>query len=161
MSKYLRQYIHGGCYFITMVTFERRLIFDDRKNIALLKSAIDKVKIRHPFLMQGLVILPDHLHCLMKLPSSSSDFSTIIRLIKRQFSTQLSTGSNERGEKLIWQRRFWEHSIRDEYDWKSHLDYIHYNPIKHGYVCNPNEWGESSFSYWVEKGLYEENWSMP
>jgi putative transposase len=158
MSDYLRYYANGGYYFFTIVTFERISIFDNSHNVVLLNRAIQQVKAKHPFAMQGMVVLPDHWHCLMKLPIQDNDFSTRIRLIKRAFSMNFHTGTNERGEKMVWQRRFWEHQIRDCYDWKNHLDYIHYNPVKHGLVSSPNDWQASSFSHWVGRGMYEVGW---
>ncbi len=158
MSKFVRYYATGAYYFFTIVTFERRLIFNKPENIILLNKAIESVKKQHPFSMQGMVVLPDHWHCLIKLPSNDHDFSTRIRLIKRAFSSQFQAASNENGEKEVWQRRFWEHLIRDSYDWKNHLDYIHFNPVKHGLACAPNDWTASSFKHWVGRGMYEENW---
>jgi putative transposase len=106
------------------------------------------------------VILPDHLHCLWRLPEKEKNFSTRWRLIKRYFSMEINTAINHRKEKEVWQRRFWEHVIRDEDDWKNHMDYIHYNPVKHQLVQSPGDWQHSSFHYWVEKGIYEKNWGL-
>lgn len=158
MSQYRRCYQSGGNYFFTLVTHQRRPIFTHPENVEQLKIAINKVKKKYPFSLNAIVILPDHLHCLWKLPENDKDFSTRWRLIKRYFSMQIDTSINHRKEKEVWQRRFWEHTIRDENDWQKHMDYIHYNPVKHGLVQAPGDWQHSSFNYWVEKGLYEKNW---
>jgi putative transposase len=109
------------------------------------------------FGLNALVILPDHLHCLLRLPANDDDFSTRLRLIKRYFSMAMQTSINQR-KKSVWQKRFWEHAIRDEDDWRKHMDYIHYNPVKHGYVKAPCDWKYSSFNYWVKKGVYKKDW---
>ncbi len=97
-------------------------------------------------------------HESLKLPENDSDFSTRLRLIKRAFSMKVIAPINARKEKLIWQRRFWEHLIKDADDWRNHMDYIHYNPVKHRYVNAPIAWPHSSFKYWVEKELYTATW---
>ena len=158
MSEYRRGYQAGGNYFFTLVTYQRYPIFANSENVNLFKVSMNKVKKKYPFALNAIVILPDHLHCLWKLPENDKDFSTRWRLIKRYFSIELNTSINHRKEKEVWQRRFWEHLIRDEDDWKKHMDYIHYNPVKHGFVNFPRDWKYSSFNYWVEKGSYEKSW---
>ncbi|MCC2666929.1 MAG: transposase, partial [Gammaproteobacteria bacterium] len=116
----------------TLVTYQRCPIFANPEKVEQLKIAINKVKKKYPFFLNAIVILPDHLHCLWKLPENDKDFSTRWRLIKRYFSIQMKTVINHRKEKEVWQRRFWEHAIQDEEDWGKHMDYIHYNPVKHG-----------------------------
>jgi putative transposase len=123
-----------------------------------LKIAINKVKKTYPFSLNAMVVLPDHLHCLWKLPEKDNNFSMRWRLIKRYFSMEVDASVNHRKEKEVWQRRFWEHTIRDVNDWQKHMDYIHYNPVKHGLARMPLDWQHSSFNYWVGRGLYEENW---
>jgi putative transposase len=158
MSQYSRCYQTCGNYFFTLVTYQRRPIFINPDNVRNLKIAINKVKKNYPFSLNAIVVLPDHLHCLWRLPENDNDFSTRWRLIKRYFSIEMGTSVNHRNEKEVWQRRFWEHLIRDENDWSKHMDYIHYNPVKHGLVMSPADWPHSSFGYYVEKGLYEKNW---
>lgn len=158
MSQYKRCYYPGGCYFFTLVTYQRQPILIKTGNIKNLKNAINKVKLSYPFTLSALVILPDHLHLLLKLPDKDTDFSTRIRLIKRYFSINQNTYSNNRNEKYVWQRRFWEHLIYNEDDWKKHFDYIHYNPVKHGYVKNVSDWPFSSFHYWLTRGIYDIEW---
>jgi putative transposase len=118
---------------------------------------------KRPFTIDAIVILPDHLHMLWTLPDSDVDYSLRLQQIKRYFSTGLPPMPSNRsqrvkGEKGIWQRRFWEHCVRDDRDWRNHMDYIHFNPVKHGYVHRVNEWTYSSFSRCVEKGLYDLEW---
>src|SRR5690349_1866814 len=140
MSQYIRCYQPGGYYFFTLVTYDRSPLFANHTNVEQLHIAMNKVKKKYPFSLNAIVVLPDHLHCLWRLPEKDHDFSTRWRLIKRYFSMEIDTPINHRGEKLIWQKRFWEHIIRNEQDWRAHMDYIHYNPVKHGLVSSPAEW---------------------
>ena len=160
MSQYRRFYQSGGNYFFTLVTYQRRPHFANPENVKRVKAAIKKVKNKFPFTLNAIVILPDHLHCLWKLPENDNDFSTRWRLIKRYFSIKINTLMNNRKENEVWQNRFWEHTIRNEEDWQKHMDYIHYNPVKHGLVDSPSKWIESSFNYWVKKGIYEKTWGL-
>jgi len=110
------------------------------------------------------VVLPDHLHAMWTLPDGNSDFSTRWRLIKTVFARQipaterLSAVRKRKGERGIWQRRFWEHAIRDEHDWERHVDYIHFNPVKHGYAKQAIDWPYSSFHRFVREGQYAVDW---
>jgi putative transposase len=116
--------------------------------------------------MRAYVILPDHLHCIWTLPNDDVDFSIRWRLIKSYFTRDCAEHSNDissksrkhKKEKCIWQRRFWEHVIRDENDFVQHVDYIHYNPVKHGYVTDPADWLNSSFNFYKSKGVYLKGW---
>ena len=158
MSEYRRYYQPGANYFFTLVTYERFPFFKYANHVERLKAAIQKIKKTDPFSLNAFVILPDHLHFLWRLPEDDKNFSTRLRLIKRDFSMQIITSLNHRQEKRVWQRRFWEHVIRDENDWQKHMDYIHYNPVKHGLVFSPADWKYSSFQYWVDKKVYERKW---
>jgi putative transposase len=151
-------YIPGGTYFFTLVTHERQPILCTSQAISRLRLAFKHVKNKHPFHIKGLVILPDHLHCIWQLPENDSSFSTRWNMIKRYFSLNIRTEINARREKNIWQKRFWEHFIRDEYDLEKHMDYIYYNPVKHGYVDSPSDWMYSTFRRDVKKGLYPMDW---
>jgi putative transposase len=124
----------------------------------LLKSAFHNVQKTRPFAIDAIAVLPDHSHCLWKLLEDDADFSTRWMLIKKNVSTAMVSEKNHRGEKQIWQRRFWEHLIRDENDYRKHMDYIHSNPVKHGYVGCPAEWQYSSFIKAVTDGWYDPNW---
>ena len=159
--KYRRLYAEGGTYFFTLVTEKRRPILIE--NIENLRSAFRHVLKLRPFSIEAIVILPDHLHTIWKLPERDLDFSTRWMLIKKRFSSfmpqpTLSNNQSKRREKGIWQRRFWEHLIRDDTDFKRHFDYIHYNPVKHGLVSKPIDWEYSSFSNCVREGLYSQDW---
>ena len=150
--KYRRLRLEGGCYFFTVVTANRHPFFEDPENVSLLKKAFAHVKRNHPFRMPAYVILPDHMHCIWQLPMGDDDFSLRWRLIKH-FVTR---GWN--GARPVWQKRYWEHCIRDEKDFNQHLDYIHINAVKHGLVTSPEEWTLSSYRHYMEKGWYEEGW---
>jgi putative transposase len=158
MSHYRRIYQPGCSYFFTSVTHQRMKILSLPDNIARLQSAFDKVMGKKPFTMEAFVILPDHIHCIWRLPPGDSDYSTRWRLIKGHFSIGIDKPANERGEKNIWQGRFGEHLLRDEEDWRRHMDYIHYNPVKHGYVVSPEDWPHSSFRQALKDGLYAPDW---
>jgi len=127
--------------------------------------AFADVKRKHPFEIDGIVLLPNHIHCIWRLPEDDDDFATRWRLIKHYFS-RFCLGVKEiqnqsrrnKYEKAVWQRRYWEHLIRDERDWQRHMDYIHYNPVRHGLVTRPCNWTHSSFERAVKQGLYEIDW---
>ena len=134
------------------------------KHIHLLRVAFSKTRQEHPFHIQAIVVLPDHLHTIWTLPPNDCDYSTRWKKIKSHFSRclpkneQVSQSRRKRGERGIWQRRFWEHVIRDEEDYGAHFDYIHYNPVKHGLCERANDWPYSTFSGYVKAGIYPENW---
>lgn len=164
MRTYKRVKIKGGCYFFTVnlqVRYPNDLLV---RHVDDLREAFRTIRKDHPFQMDAVVIMPDHLHCIWQLPEGDDNFSQRWALIKARFSRQIVSGepvSNSRrrkGERGIWQRRFWEHAIRDEMDYHRHVDYIHYNPVKHGYVDAVHLWPYSSFKHWVKNGYYDENW---
>ncbi len=136
------------------------------EHIGALRAALRRVKVRHPFQIDALVVLPDHLHALWTLPPGDEDFSTRWALIKAGFSRQLPPAESRRssrrhkGERGIWQRRFWEHLIRDEEDFRRHVDYIHYNPVKHHYVQRPADWPFSSVHRFIENGMLPRDWAV-
>ena len=158
MSDYRRVIIAGGVFFFTVVTHGRAPIFADGGRVEKLREAFRKVRADRPFEIDAMVVLPDHLHCIWRLPDGDGDYSGRWREIKKDASRAIATFSNARNERAVWQRRFWEHAIRDEMDWRRHLDYIHYNPVKHGFVACPREWPWSSFGRCVERGWYESSW---
>jgi putative transposase len=158
MGTYRRVYIPGGVYFFTVVTQDRMPHFAEPANVAHLRAAFRRVMAVRPFEMEAVVILPDHLHCLWRLPEGDDDYSGRWREIKKATSRRIDASTNARGERPVWQRRFWENAIRDEADWRAHLDYIHYNPVKHGLAARPADWPWSSFLRAVGRGRYEPNW---
>ncbi len=123
-----------------------------------------EVKTRHSFHIDAMVVLSEHIHCIWTLPENDHDFSLRWRQIKSAFSRQIpltegrSKSRIDKNERGLWQRRFWEHAIRDEADFQRHVDYIHFNPVKHGWVSQVSDWPYSSFSKYVTEGVYPENW---
>lgn len=166
--RYRRSIVKGGTFFFTLVTHERRPIFEQPLNAVTWGRAVSEVQRRHPFTVEAEVILPDHVHAIWSLPAGEADYATRIRLVKSAFSRACSvsgllpvaknTSRIGRGERHIWQRRYWEHAIRDERDYQAHVDYIHINPVKHGLVARPADWLHSTFSTWVARGAYDPWW---
>jgi putative transposase len=160
MRTYKRVRLAGGGYFFTVNLAHRRGNDLLVRHIADLRAAFRQIRHDHPFFLDALVVLPEHLHCLWRMPPNDDDFPLRWRLIKAQFSSCLGPGEyispsrRRKGERGIWQRRYWEHVIRDERDFQRHLDYIHYNPVKHGYVQAAKVWPYSSFQRWVKRGVY-------
>ncbi|RJP23263.1 MAG: transposase [Candidatus Omnitrophota bacterium] len=168
MSHYHRFYQPQSTYFFTVVTFRRQKIFVNEDVKDLLKEVIQKVRVNWPFQIEGFVLLPEHLHTIWSLPEGDSNFSERWKLIKANFTREylkkndeLVRPSNSRmrkGERTVWQRRYWEHLIRDESDFNHHLNYLHYNPVKHGLVTNPKDWPWSTFQRYVKLNWYESEW---
>ena len=168
MPNYKRTYQGGGMFFFTLVTHRRRHLFSKSKARELLREAIEEEKSQHPFDLVAIVLLPDHLHCIWELPEHDADFSKRWGRIKSSFSKrwiniggkegEISQARNKHRERGIWQKRFWEHRIRDEEDLMRHVNYIHFNPVKHGLVRCPHDWPYSSFDQWVKEGYYRHDW---
>ena len=164
MPNYHRYRQLGGCYFFNVNLLERFPNDLLVKHIDILRSVTKKVKTRMPFHIDAWVVLPDHMHCIWTLPNADDNFATRWRLIKTYFAKALpqterrSSVRQKRGERGIWQRRYWEHYIRDDNDYQRHMDYLHFNPVKHGYVKCVNDWPFSTFLLLVEKGIYSKNW---
>jgi len=156
--QYRRLIIPGTSYFFTVVLQDRRSDLLIRK-INELRQAFKQVIERYPFIINGIVVLPDHFHLMMTLPPDDANYSQRLGFIKSFFSRQIeslesvSVSRKNKRERGIWQRRFWEHVIRDELDYSRHLDYIHYNSVKHGYVSKPSEWQYSSIHRYISSGL--------
>ena len=168
MPEYRRAYMPGGTFFITLVTYNRSPLFARIENISRLRSALVDTKSEMPFGIEGAVILPDHIHFLCTLPSGDTNYSKRVGRLKVLFTRALrgrgnlpenvSNSRRKRRESDVWQRRFWEHTIRNEEDFRQHLDYIHYNPVKHNLVSCPHLWPHCSFNTWVRKGGYSADW---
>jgi len=164
MTNYRRAFVPGGCWFFTVNLLNRRhaLLVD---HISLLRNAVAKTRQRYPFEINAFVILPDHLHAIWTLPPGDSDFSIRWRLIKTHFAKALprqeaqSESRVARGERGIWQRRFWEHLIRDENDYARHVDYCYINPVKHRLVTKVSDWPHSSFHRDARAGIYPSDWA--
>jgi REP-associated tyrosine transposase len=164
VTSYRRSAVPGGSFFFTVNLDDRRtgLLTE---HIDLLRAAFRSVRVQHPFTVKAAVILPDHLHTIWTLPKGDADFALRWRLIKSVFSHALprreaiSDSRSSKGERGIWQRRYWEHTIRDQQDFNRHLDYIHFNPVKHGHVARPQDWPYSSLRRWIRVGAYPEAWA--
>lgn len=132
--------------------------------IDILRNVVPDVRKKRPFVIDAWVVLPDHLHCVWTLPPGDDDFTNRWRLIKQGFSKALpiterrSAVRKARGERGIWQRRFWEHVIRNDADYAAHVDYCHINPFKHGYVPRVADWPYSTFHRYVDRGIYPLDW---
>ena len=165
MPDYRRAWHPGGTYFFTVNLLERRDNDLLTRHINTLREVVQSVRLCHPFIIHGWVVLPEHLHCVIELPENDQDFSTRWRLIKSDFSKALPKNERrskvrvKRGERGIWQRRFWEHLIRDEEDFRAHMDYVHFNPVKHGLVKYVKDWPHSTFHRLVEQGVYPLDWA--
>ena len=152
-----RYYIPNTIYFITAVTRHRKPIFADETNLDILRKTLRNVKAIHPFIMRAYVFLPDHLHALVK-PDDATNITKILQSAQRNFTVNFKKAKGIIQPLRLWQHRFWDHMIRDEKDYENHFDYIHYNPVKHGYVTKPEDWFHSSYHYCLEKGYYEVGW---
>lgn len=149
--RYRRAFQPGGSFFFTVVTAHRRPIFAQADAVALLGASLRAVRQARPFDIDAIVLLPDHLHCIWTLPEGDADFMTRWRLVNTWFSKRSDC-------KGIWQRRYREHLLRDERDFANHVDYIHFNPVKHGLVTRVADWPHSSFHRHVALGVYASDW---
>jgi putative transposase len=150
MRKYIRNYVEGGTYFFTQITHNRFHYFSESSHADVCLSSLRHVQKHHPFELVAYCVLPDHLHLLITLPIDQKDFSTIMKEFKKKATKELRKMIGA-PELKIWQDRFWEHTIRNERDMKTHFDYIHYNPIKHLYVDDPLDWEWSSYSEYYDR----------
>ncbi|MBA1264601.1 REP-associated tyrosine transposase [Stutzerimonas stutzeri] len=165
--RYRRMRTPGASYFFTVVTQNRRLLLACAENVELLREAFRVVQRQRPFVLEAAVVLPDHLHCIWTLPEGDADYPTRWRLIKSRFTRRYTErllrdpdfARHACGQGSIWQQRYWEHCLRDEEDRRRHLDYLHYNPVKHGLVTHPADWPYSSFARHVAKGFYPADWA--
>ncbi|MEA2082642.1 MAG: transposase [Thermodesulfobacteriota bacterium] len=161
----------GTTYFFTVVTYQRRKILCLEPCREILRDVIQATRDVYPFAIDAFVLLPEHLHCIWNLPEGDSNYSMRWGLIKKEFTKRAQyvvdkmvgaahpTDSRKRHrEGTIWQRRFWEHRITDQKDFNTHVDYIHYNPVKHGLAIVPIDWEYSSFQRYVNAGIYEREW---
>ena len=161
--RYRRTDVAGATYFFTVNLAERhRALLTD--HIATLRTEMRDVKQRHPFHIDAMVILPDHLHCVMTFPVGDADYPMRWTLIKAGFSRRIpkterrNSSRIDKGERGIWQRRYWEHMIRDQHDYARHVDYIHFNPVKHGYAQRAADWPYSSIHRYIASGVLTQDW---
>lgn len=167
MRRYRRSR-EGSVFFFTLVTHERRTLLTTEHGRRCLREAIHEVRCEHPFEIVAIVLLPDHLHAIWELPQGDGDYSTRWRLIKASFTRRwrdssgaegaVSSSRQRKGERGVWQRRFYEHTCRDEDDLQRCMDYVHVNPLKHGLVDRVRDWPWSSFHRYVQEGLYPIDW---
>jgi putative transposase len=164
MPNYRRAWHPGGTYFFTVNLLQRYRNDLLVRHIDTLRDVARSVQSRHPFDIHGWVVLPEHMHCIFEFPENDADFATRWRLIKMGFSKALpktervSKVRADRGERGIWQRRYWEHLIRDDADFQAHMDYLHFNPVKHGLVTRVADWPYSTFHRLVKQGVYPADW---
>jgi putative transposase len=168
MPRYRRNFVPGGTYFFTLVTHGRRPFLTDDSGRAALRQALREVRARHPVAINAIVLLPDHLHTVWTLPPGDDRYPLRWRQIKSRFTqTYLERGGFEgavsvsrriKGERGVLQRRYFEHTVRDEADLKRCVDYVHINPLKHGLVQRVVDWPWSSFHRYVALGEYSTDW---
>jgi len=168
MPDYRRWYVRGGTFFFTVVVANRRPILCDESARRFLREAIETIRGNRPIGLVAIVLVPDHFHTVWTLPQGDSGYPTRLRRIKEEFTRSylaaggteapISASRGERCERGVWQRRYWEHTILDEDDLKRCVDYVHWNPKKHGYVTNVRDWPYSSFHRYVALGEYTQEW---
>ena len=164
--QYRRAFSPGGSFFFTVVTQERKPIFANPEAVEVLRDAFRHVRKSRPFEIDAIVVMPEHLHCIWTLPPNDADFPTRWRLIKTWFSKHCdpmlrpapNLAHKAKQEQSLWQHRYWEHQLRDEVDFARHVEYIHYNPVKHGLTTSPMAWPYSSFRHYVEAGICQPDW---
>ena len=169
MPNWRRAFVPGGTFFFTVVTDHRAPILGQPLARKLLGQVIRECQIRWPFKIEAIVLLPDHLHSIWSLPSGDAAYSKRWAWIKAQFTKrwlaaggveqQITLGRVRDGRRGVWQPKFWEHTIESVEDFERCFDYIHYNPVKHGYVRCPRDWAWSSFHRWVRAGVYPPDWA--
>ncbi|MBI3771672.1 MAG: transposase [Gammaproteobacteria bacterium] len=163
MVAYRRSRVAGGTYFFTVTLRDRasrRLV----EHVAELREIIRVVMRERPMNIDAMVVMPDHLHAVWTLPPGDEDYAGRWRMIKSRYTRTLARAGvemmrNEKGEYDLWQRRYWEHTVRDEKDLERCVDYIHYNPVKHGWAKRVNEWPYSTLHRYVQKGIYPVDWA--
>ena len=168
MPDWRRAHLPGGTYFFTLVTADRAPILTMPLARSLLRDATLECRRRWPFHMDAVVLMPDHLHTIWRLPEGDSEYAKRLGWLKKEFAQRwIAAGGEERPtsesvrrnrRRGVWQRRFWEHVIRNELDLRRHLDYLHYNPVKHGLVGRAVDWPWSSFHRYVRSGTYPADW---
>lgn len=165
MTNYRRARVPGGTYFFTVNLADRRsrLLVD---RIDDLRAALRYVRSRHAFVIDAMVVLPDHLHAVWTLPPGDADYSLRWRLLKSGFSHRIPVGERRgrsqmlKGERGVWQRRYWEHVVRDEDDLQRHVDYVHFNPVRHGHAARVADWPYSPFHREVAAGRLPRDWGV-
>lgn len=168
MPDYRRAFVPGGSFFFTLVVHKRQPLFSEARAVALLGSVFRRCLMRWRFKVDAIVLLPDHLHAIWSLPPGDSEYPKRWGWSKKEFTTHwlqmggrewvISSARKRERRRGVWQPRYWEHTLEDEEDFERHVDYIHWNPVKHGYVECPYEWPHSSFHRHVRLGAYDRRW---
>ncbi|MES2105320.1 MAG: transposase [Pseudomonadota bacterium] len=163
MVRYRRNLVRGGTYFFTVTLADRQAAFLT-EHIDLLRNAFRSVQMEKPFRIDAIVVLPEHLHAIWTLPDDDADYALRWKKIKANFTRLLiksgiELNRNKKGEYDLWQRRYWEHTIADDEDMQRHVDYIHFNPVKHGLAKQVLTWPHSSFHRYVKDGMLPEDWA--
>jgi putative transposase len=169
MPTYRRYHVPGATYFFTVVTEDRRPLFESEANRTILSRALKECQTRFRFDMPAIVLLPDHWHAIWTLPEGDDRYPSRLGFIKKEFTKsflaaggtecEITSSQRNEGRRGVWQPRFWEHTIDDEEDYENHFHYIHFNPVKHGYVKRVADWPHSSFHRWVRQGIYPIDWA--
>jgi putative transposase len=168
MRQFIRSTTPGATYFFTVALQDRsaRWLVDQ---IEVLRECVLRARVQHPFRIDAMVVLPEHLHALWTLPEGDADFPLRWRLIKGRFTRELlcrrvldASASRRRGdaERSLWQRRYWEHQVRDADDFERHVHYIHFNPVKHGWVPRAADWPHSTFHRYARAGVLQPDWGL-
>ena len=165
---YRRAFSPGGTFFFTVVTHRRRPLLASAAAVEILRTAFRSVRQSRPFKIDAMVVMPDHLHCIWTMPPDDADFATRWRLVKTWFTKNSpqfirsapDLARSAKGEQAVWQHRYWEHRVWDDNDYARHVDYIHFNPIKHGLASCASASPYSSFDRYVAAGLYPANWGQ-
>jgi len=168
MAEYRRAHCPGGTFFFTVVTYDRQPFLCEPEARRLLRTVIEDCRSQWPFDIQAMVLLPDHLHTIWTLPEKDTAYSKRWGWIKKTFTQswldsghrapEVSVSKTLRRRRGVWQVRFWEHEIRNERDMEAHLNYIHYNPVRHGLANCPHAWPYSTFQKWVTREQYMPDW---
>jgi len=153
-----RYYIPNAIVFITGVTNNRIPYLREGDDVNLFFETLQRVQQIHPFRLLAYVILPDHFHWLMRIDDESGNFSTVMQSIKRNYTLNYKSTHDITASLTLWQARFWDHIIRDERNLEKHFDYIHWNPVKHGYVKHPEDWPYSTYQHWFGLDHYVAEW---
>ena len=160
MPNFRRYYRPNALFFITNVTCNRIPYLESVKAVDTLLATTRNVQRIHPFRLLSYVVLPNHFHWLMIVDDEQGDFSKVMHSVKRNFAFAYKREFGLTGSVRLWQSRFWDHLIRDETDLHNHVDYIHWNPVKHGYVARPEDWTHSTYRYWLDRGYYQAGWGQ-
>lgn len=158
MPNYRRIYLPSYAVFITIATYQRKHIFSKSENCILFCQTVDNVKHIHPFELVAYAIMPDHLHLIIQTPDDSPNYSPVIHSIKRNFTLNYKKHYHIVSPIKLFQNRFYDHVIKDDDDFEIHMDYVHWNPVKHDLTQDPIDWEWSSFNKWIEEGFYDSDW---